>query len=159
MTRLVEDLLFLARSDAGSVPLELEWVNIEPFLTELVDRAGVLARQHDSLFRRELAAVGRVRIDRSRIEQVVLILAGNAAKYNSAGKPVTLRSATRGAELVVEVADQGPGIAAPDLPWCSGASTALTKPAHASKAEPASAWPAPSASSRRTVDGLGWKAC
>jgi signal transduction histidine kinase len=116
MTRLVEDLLFLARSDAGSLPLELEWVNIEPFLIELADRAGIIARQSNSPFHKELAAQGRIRIDRSRIEQVVLILVDNAGKYGAAGKPITLRSATRGAELIIEVADRGPGIAASDLP-------------------------------------------
>jgi signal transduction histidine kinase len=116
MTRLVEDLLFLARSDSGSLPLELELVNIGPFLTELADRASVLAHERDSQLHRELVAAGRVQIDRSRIEQVVLILVDNAAKYSPAGKLVTLRSATRGTELIVEVADQGPGIPAPDLP-------------------------------------------
>ena len=45
MTGLVSDLLFLANSDAGSLPLQIDLVEIAPFLTELSDRAGTLARE------------------------------------------------------------------------------------------------------------------
>jgi len=46
----------------------------------------------------------------------VLILVDNAAKYSPAGRPITLRAQIRGNAMVIEVIDQGPGIAAPDLP-------------------------------------------
>ena len=44
MTAIVEDLLFLARSDADAVPLEREWISLGPF-AELAERAGTLARE------------------------------------------------------------------------------------------------------------------
>lgn len=116
MTRLVEDLLFLARSDSDSVPLELELVEIMPFLNELGERAAVLAHERKATFNTKLTARGLVRIDPTRIEQVVLILVDNAAKYSSSAKPIILRSATQNAELIVEVADQGSGIPEADLP-------------------------------------------
>jgi signal transduction histidine kinase len=46
----------------------------------------------------------------------VLNLVDNAAKYSPPGKTITLRSAHHGAEVMIEVADQGPGIPEPDLP-------------------------------------------
>jgi two-component system sensor histidine kinase VicK len=116
MTRLVEDLLFLARSDAGGVPLEQELVNIRPFLSELAERAGTLARKHGAVLRLDLAGEGVIQIDRARIDQAVLNLVDNAAKYSPPGKTITLRSALNGAEVRIEVADQGPGIPAQDLP-------------------------------------------
>jgi signal transduction histidine kinase len=116
MTRLVEDLLFLARSDAGSVPLEFETMNIHTFLAECAERAATLVRQTGALFRMELTARGLVYLDRARIEQAVLILVDNAAKYSPAGRPVTLRSLTVGNEVIIEVADEGVGIQEKDLP-------------------------------------------
>ena len=116
MTRLVEDLLFLARSDFDAMPLEVERVKIMPFFVELSERAGILAQEHEVLWRIELTATGQVWIDPTRIMQVVLILVDNAAKYSPAGQPVTLRSVIRGAELIVEVADRGPGIPEAELP-------------------------------------------
>jgi two-component system, OmpR family, sensor histidine kinase VicK len=116
MTHLVEDLLFLARSDAGSVPLDLELIELEPFLLELAERANLLAQQHGAHLRRDLTVQGRVHLDRARIEQAVLILVDNAAKYSPEGKPVTVRSRLANYEVLIEVADEGNGIPAVELP-------------------------------------------
>jgi signal transduction histidine kinase len=121
MTRLIADLLLLARSDSGSLPLEVERVELEPFLAELAARAGVLARQHNAVLHTDLRAIGQADIDPARIEQAILILVDNGAKFSSGrfGKdaaPITLRAQTQNSQLVVEVVDQGPGIAPEDLP-------------------------------------------
>lgn len=116
MTRLVEDLLFLARSDAGSVPLEWETLEVEPFLVELAERAQRLVQQHEAHLQRNLTVQGRARLDRVRIEQAVLILVDNAAKYSPEGKAVTLTARLTGQELLIEVADEGSGIPAAELP-------------------------------------------
>ena len=116
MTRLIEDLLFLARSDAGAIPFDWELISVMPFLRELADRASVLAREHTAVLNTELTASGVVQIDRSRIEQVVLILVDNAAKYSHENKIVTLRSRIDGPELLIEITDNGPGIPEEDLP-------------------------------------------
>jgi two-component system, OmpR family, sensor histidine kinase VicK len=114
-SRMVEDLLFLARSDSAA-PLELETVAVAPFMAELEARAQVLARERGASLRAELTVEGQVRIDPGRIEQAVLILVDNAAKYSPPGEPVTLSSATEHGELCIAVADRGPGIPAAELP-------------------------------------------
>jgi signal transduction histidine kinase len=116
MTNLVADLLFLASSDTGSLPLQLDLVEVAPFLAELADRAAVLAGENGATFRTELRVGGLVEIDGARIEQVMLILVDNASKYSPPGTLVTLRSAVRGDDLIIEVADEGPGIPPAELP-------------------------------------------
>jgi signal transduction histidine kinase len=115
MSRLVEDLLFLARSDAGALPLQWEIVNIRAFLAELAERANLVAREYDTAVDADLVAEGIVQIDRARVAQAVLNLVDNAAKYGSPGKTITLASRLQNAELVVAVVDHGPGIAEQDL--------------------------------------------
>lgn len=117
MTRLVGDLLFLANSDAGSLPLELELVELGPFLTLLAERSQTLARELNSDLHADLKAGGLARIDASRIEQVVLILVDNAGKYSPPDTPILLRSAVSGDTLIIEVADRGPGIPEDQLPF------------------------------------------
>jgi two-component system, OmpR family, sensor histidine kinase VicK len=117
MTRLVEDLLFLARSDAASVPLQTETVDVVPFLHELAGRAEVLVRERGATFESALAGEGQLRVDPTRIEQAVLILVDNAAKYGPSGGLVTLSSElSRSGQLRIKVEDRGPGIPSEELP-------------------------------------------
>ena len=111
MSRLVDDLLFLARSDASSVPLELRETDTADLLTGLVSRAEVLARERGARFHARLDATGMLEADAARIEQAILILVDNAAKYGPDDGTVELEARTGGDELVVEVRDRGPGIA------------------------------------------------
>jgi two-component system sensor histidine kinase ResE len=108
--RMVEDLLFLARSDSGELPLDLEEVDVPLFLAELAGRAAALAREWGATLKLGLTGEGRLRIDRARVEQAVLNLVDNAAKYGFTGEPIALTSAIVSGELRIEVADKGRGV-------------------------------------------------
>ena len=110
MSRLVDDLLFLARSDASSVPLALEQVPADQLLDRVVGRAEVLVRERGGSLVAGVAGHGVLNVDPGRIEQAVLILVDNAAKYGPPGGAVELEARTRDGHLVVEVGDRGPGI-------------------------------------------------
>lgn len=116
MTRMVEDLLFLARSDSATVPLNLEPVSATSFLAEVAGRAEVLTRERGAELEVDLSAEGELEIDRERVEQAILILVDNAAKYGATDGRVTLTSAAVPGELHVAVADNGPGIPEAELP-------------------------------------------
>lgn len=115
MTRLVEDLMFLARSDSATLPLNLEPVAVVPLMAEVAGRAEALARERGAELEVDLAGEGELDADARRLEQAVLILVDNAAKYGSPGK-VTLASRTSPTKLRITVADRGPGIPEKDLP-------------------------------------------
>jgi signal transduction histidine kinase len=117
MTRLVEDLLFLARYDAGAVPLEERHIEIEPWLAEVAARAEVLARQRGARLVLSLAASGRGHLDPERVQQAILVLVDNAAKFTPAGASVDLSAGTGGAWLWIAVEDRGPGIPQDILPY------------------------------------------
>ncbi len=116
MSRMVEDLLFLARSDSDSLPLELRTVPVARLNDGLARRAEVLVRKHGASLKLALCGQGSLRCDPERIEQAVLVLIDNAAKYGPPGGQITLSSSTRADELQIEVADRGPGIAPEELP-------------------------------------------
>jgi two-component system, OmpR family, sensor histidine kinase VicK len=116
MTKMVEDLLFLARSDSSSLPLYQESVSIATFLAALAERGGVLARERGSELKTNLSAEGILKLDHARFEQAVLVLVDNAAKYAGHGGPIRLSSRISDEELIVEVEDSGPGIPERDLP-------------------------------------------
>ncbi|HET7480427.1 MAG TPA: PAS domain S-box protein [Rubrobacteraceae bacterium] len=116
MSRMVEDLLFLARSDSAAPMFRLEPVSTRSFLSALESRATLLSQKRGAVLETNLNGDGHLRIDPMRAEQAVLALVDNAARYSPAGEKVSLTSKSADGELRIEVADRGPGIPANDLP-------------------------------------------
>jgi PAS domain S-box-containing protein len=116
MSRMVEDLLFLARSESAAPPFRMEPLETKVLLAGLERRAGALAAEHDATLDTTLRDTGLVRVDPVRVEQAILALVDNAVKYGPEGQRVILRSASSDGELHVEVGDQGPGIPETELP-------------------------------------------
>ena len=116
MSRMVEDLLFLARSESAAPPFRMEPVDARALLAGLERRARALAAEHDATLDTTLLATGLVRVDPVRVEQAILALVDNAVKYGPEGQRVTLCSACSDGELRVAVEDRGPGIPETELP-------------------------------------------
>jgi PAS domain S-box-containing protein len=116
MSRMVEDLLFLARSESAAPPFRMEPLEVEVLLAGLERRAGALAAEHDATLSPSFEENGLVRMDPVRVEQAILVLVDNAVKYGPEGQSVSLRSAAGHGELRVDVEDQGPGIPETELP-------------------------------------------
>lgn len=116
MSRMLEDLLFLARSDSESLPLNPETVTVASLLGRLERRARTLARERGASLVTALSGEGALRCDVERIEQSVLVLVDNAARYGPLGGEITLSSRTLPGILVIEVSDRGPGIPPEELP-------------------------------------------
>ncbi|MFF3689432.1 sensor histidine kinase [Streptomyces sp. NPDC002187] len=121
MTGLVEDLLLLARLDAGR-PLSHESADLSPLVVDAV--ADARAAGQDHRWRLELPAEpATVRGDAARLHQVLVNLLGNARVHTPPGTTVTARvdiragrSGTPGSVVVLEIEDNGPGIPAELLP-------------------------------------------
>ncbi|WP_442978136.1 sensor histidine kinase [Saccharothrix sp. 6-C] len=110
--RLVAELLDLSRIDAGAHRLDRAEFALEPLLADVVAEASVAAR--GVRFTVAVSPPGAtVCADEARLAQVVANLLDNAARHGPAGGEVRV-SAAVGAELVLEVADDGPGIAPQD---------------------------------------------
>ncbi|MBA2441864.1 MAG: hypothetical protein H0V53_05610 [Rubrobacter sp.] len=110
MTRIVENLLLLARSDSDSLMLDLEAVDAETLVSGAVQRARALARESGATLESRTSVHGELRVDTARIEQSVLILVDNAAKHGAEDGRIELTSQVADGNLTVEVADSGPGI-------------------------------------------------
>jgi len=107
MSALVDDLLLLARLDAGQ-PLRRDPVELTHVLIEAVDDAHAADPHHRWLLEVEesLEVLG----DEDRLRQVLVNLLGNARAHTPEGTTVTASLDLEGDEAVVRITDDGPGI-------------------------------------------------
>jgi two-component system, OmpR family, sensor histidine kinase BaeS len=113
MSHLVDDLLDLARVDAGRAPLTPVPVPLAPLLEAAVAEAGVSGRDVRYAVRVEPVDLV-VRADPSRLRQLVANLLDNASRHSPAGATVAVAATRTGDRWLLEVRDDGPGIAPAD---------------------------------------------
>jgi two-component system sensor histidine kinase KdpD len=109
LNRLIRNLLDMTRLESGAVKVKKEWLPLEELVGSALNRldARLSGREVHVELPRELPLVA---CDAVLIEQTLINLLENAAKYSSG--PIDISAAVHGAEVVVEVADRGPGIPA-----------------------------------------------
>jgi two-component system, OmpR family, sensor kinase len=117
MSRLVNDLLTLARLDEGR-PLERQKVDLIALVGEAVDQARVMAGETEVTLATDGGGRLVFALDPDRIKQVLLVLLDNALKYRHPVSDAWVRVRVERAEhgAVVSVADNGRGIAPEVLP-------------------------------------------
>ena len=111
LDRLLKNLLDMMRIEAGAVHLNKEWHPVDEIVGAVLARLEVPLRDHivNATFPADLPMV---QIDGVLMEQVLINLIENAAKYAPLGSAIDLFASAGDREIVVEVADRGPGIPA-----------------------------------------------
>ncbi len=110
-THLLEDMLLLARSDAGRAQVALEPVYLAEMVLEVVARMRVLAKNKrqsliDCVPDQDLRVVG----DAVLLRRLVWTLVDNAIKYTPCGGRIEVAFARNGTDALLKVSDNGIGI-------------------------------------------------
>jgi CheY-like chemotaxis protein/two-component sensor histidine kinase len=111
LLELINQILDLARVEAGHMSLSLEPVELHSVVEECRSLANTLAQKRSIAISHTGLQGAVVRADRTRLKQVLLNLLSNAIKYNREGGSVKLDLQTVGEQrLRLRVTDTGPGI-------------------------------------------------
>jgi two-component system sensor histidine kinase KdpD len=110
LDRLLKNLLDMMRLEAGAVQLNKRWHSLDEIIGAALARMEGRLREHtvNTSFPVDLPTV---LVDGVFLEQVIINLVENAVKYAPSETPIDLSASSNGREVVVEVADRGPGIA------------------------------------------------
>jgi signal transduction histidine kinase len=106
LSRIVDDLLALARSDASEAPAES--LDVASVLRERVDAWAPLAAERGVVL--TSSGDGRVRAARTRIDQVLDNLVANALEASPEGGTIALEAVRDGDWVELHVVDEGPGL-------------------------------------------------
>jgi two-component system, OmpR family, sensor histidine kinase CiaH len=115
LSRLVSDLLTLARADQGQIESARARVSLTDVAQTVVRRFAPLAASKGLALNEEIQTGLVVEGDSDRLLQLAVILVDNAVRYTARGS-IKIRVGQRGNEAILEVSDTGPGIAAEHLP-------------------------------------------
>jgi two-component system OmpR family sensor kinase len=107
LTQLAEDLLLIARSDRGKLPLSLEPLDADQLLSSVVSRFQWRAQESARPLAHDAAAEVRIRGDRLRLEQALGNLVDNALRHGN-GR-VSLRASNVDGAVELHVEDEGGG--------------------------------------------------
>ena len=110
LRRLVEQILDLARLDAGRLPLDAHRYNLGTFAERIAESFAPLAERSDIALAVKAEASVWGRFDPGHLEKVLGNLLSNALKFTPAGGRITVRTAARAGRAEVVVEDTGAGL-------------------------------------------------
>lgn len=112
LTRLVDDLLDVARVTRGKIELQRETVDIVSVARSAVESTQAFVVSRALQLEIDAPEPVHTQVDRARLEQMVTNLLTNAAKYTNHGGRIRLAVHREGREVVIRVEDNGIGISA-----------------------------------------------
>jgi two-component system sensor histidine kinase KdpD len=107
---MVDDLLELARLQSGQVTLRQDWQSVEELVGSALRAVDATALAQHPLQIDLPADFPLVRADAVLLERVLVNLLDNALKFTPPGTPLRVSAQVDGAEAVLTVRDQGPGL-------------------------------------------------
>ena len=114
LTTLTENLMSLARSDAETLNLEMKKVNLSE-LCENVSTKLALITEEKNISLMNLTEEGlSLRGNASSLERLLIILLDNSIKYSPEGSQIKLKAYQAGSHIIIDVIDEGEGIADED---------------------------------------------
>jgi signal transduction histidine kinase len=114
MAALVDDLLDVAKIEAGQLQLEYDPLNLLQLVQHNVNRNRLLAARKQINISLQAEQVPSVVADGAKLEQVLNNLIGNAVKFSPPGSQVEVRIKHQPPHFLLEVADQGIGMTPED---------------------------------------------
>ncbi|HET8817253.1 MAG TPA: ATP-binding protein [Pseudidiomarina sp.] len=117
LSRLVDDLLFIARADSNSLRLNRQPVDVSTLLQTVVEETRALSEQHDIHLHLSDTVQASAILDPERIRQLLVILIENAIRYSPTATQIRIRAQLSPTEVTLVVEDFGFGIESSELPF------------------------------------------
>ena len=114
LSRFVKNVLQMTRLEAGALVPRLQWADVEDLISTSLDSA------HRRLNNYEIYAditdkLPLVNVDFVLMESVLVNILDNAVKYAAEGTPIQITAKRLGGDVIIDITDQGRGIAGEDL--------------------------------------------
>ena len=111
LVRLLNDLLDLARSDAGRLAIRPRPTDLTPLIEDVVRTIRAQTEGAGQILKERIEpGLPRVNVEGDRIRQILVNLVTNAHEYSPAKATIDVKAWVAGASVLISVTDDGPGI-------------------------------------------------
>lgn len=110
LSKLVKDLMALARADSNKMEIKKEKTDIDYLVKQVSEPFAEIAKSQNKNFELDLKYKKEINIDRNKIHQLLVILLDNAIKYTSKGEMIKITTEERDGKLALDVLDTGIGV-------------------------------------------------
>jgi len=116
LSYLVQNLLTLARADAGRIPVNRSDTDVSELVRNAIDHIRILAEEKKQNIRfKDEADDVTVNVDVDKLRQAVVNVLDNAIKYSPETGQIFVRVSDSKSEFFIEIRDDGPGMPAEEL--------------------------------------------
>jgi signal transduction histidine kinase len=116
LSRLVNDLLDVAKIEAGKMELKIENIEIAAVVDEVIEANKIDIAKHKLDFKKEIMPeAGFLWADKDKLTEVILNLLSNAIKYTPPGGSISVKVEGFSDEVRFDISDSGQGIAKEDI--------------------------------------------
>ncbi|CAG9612999.1 Adaptive-response sensory-kinase SasA [Bacillus rhizoplanae] len=116
LSKLVANLLTLARSDSDQIEMDKKTFALDKLLSEIVNPYSEIALYEEKTITLDVVPSILFMGDKERIHQLIVILLDNAMKYTNAGGSINVSCSETTNGIVIQVKDDGVGIVEEDIP-------------------------------------------
>ena len=114
LSELITNLLDVSKIQSGKLVLNFTELDINYLIEEIINNLQQTTSQHKLIFKKNKETLV-ANADRERIEQVLINIIGNAIKYSGANAKIIVSAVKKGKDIVVNILDEGIGIAGKDI--------------------------------------------
>jgi signal transduction histidine kinase len=111
MNQMIDRLLLLMRNERDQIPVRPKKGSVRQVLLEVSETLGLVAEEKQQQIQVICPDQLQATFDPALLRLALMNLTQNAIRYSPSGKPIILRGTTVENNCVIEVADEGPGIA------------------------------------------------
>ena len=109
MQDLLENLLFLSRTDRNTQKLKKKYLDLDDIVGDVMSKMKIAVKTHKvELVKNDIAKIFG---DETTIRQMIRIFLDNAVKYTPEGGTIKVASAVKGKKILLSISDTGIGIA------------------------------------------------
>jgi hypothetical protein len=116
LSKLVTNLLTLARSDSDQIEMKKSTFQLDELLSEIIQQYEDIALYQEKTLKLETVEPVAFFADKERIHQLIVILLDNAIKYTKEGGEISLSCTQSHSSIFLKINDTGIGILEQDIP-------------------------------------------